>query len=277
MKLFLILLLMTTTLFAEKPTVFVSIPPQAWLVKSLAEDQVNVETLLPLGADPHTFDPTARQLSNLARASLYVTIGIPFEQSLTTRLRTLCPNMPTAAMDAGVQKRGGGCSGYHHEGHHHAEDPHIWSAPPCMAQMATNTLAAIQKLHGIDPGRLAAAFQKTIKQIQDFDRSFRDARKETTHPVWVVYHDSFSYLTDAYDIHTLVIEQDGKPQSARHLAHLIREARAAKASFIITSPRQETRHAQTIAEQLHAKLIPVDVLQEDWPTMMKQLITLLRN
>jgi len=37
-----------------RPVVFVSIPPQAWLVKRLAGDAAEVQTLLAAGVNPHT-------------------------------------------------------------------------------------------------------------------------------------------------------------------------------------------------------------------------------
>ena len=46
---------------AERPLVLVSIPPQAWLVKRLAGERVAVESMLADAADPHLFEPDARQ------------------------------------------------------------------------------------------------------------------------------------------------------------------------------------------------------------------------
>ena len=72
-----------------RPVVFVSIPPQAWLVKRLAGDAAEVQTLLAAGANPHTYEPDSRQLRKLSEASLYLTVGMPFETPLITRAATL--------------------------------------------------------------------------------------------------------------------------------------------------------------------------------------------
>ena len=82
----------TTGLFAtsanggEQPLVFVSIPPQKYLVEELAGDLVRVEVLLPPGASPATYEPTPRQLANLDRAAVYFQIGSPFEGPLLKKL-----------------------------------------------------------------------------------------------------------------------------------------------------------------------------------------------
>ena len=57
-----------TTGAAPKPIVFVTIPPQRWLVLTLAGEAVEVELLVAPGQNPHTFEPTGRQLARLARA-----------------------------------------------------------------------------------------------------------------------------------------------------------------------------------------------------------------
>ncbi|MBD3314780.1 MAG: hypothetical protein GF344_03255 [Chitinivibrionales bacterium] len=51
------------------PRVFVTIPQQAELVRLVAGDVVDVHTLLPAGQSPHSFSPTARQMTALAEAS----------------------------------------------------------------------------------------------------------------------------------------------------------------------------------------------------------------
>ena len=76
LRLLVLLAFAALTAAAERPVVFVSIPPQAWLVRRLAGDSVEVETLLTPGANPHTFEPGARQVKKLAGASLYLLLVV---------------------------------------------------------------------------------------------------------------------------------------------------------------------------------------------------------
>ncbi|WP_215146053.1 metal ABC transporter solute-binding protein, Zn/Mn family [Exiguobacterium qingdaonense] len=63
----------------DKMTVYAS----TFALKSMAEeiggDRVNVEMVIPPGADPHTYEPTSKQMTQIAEADLFLTIGHDFE------------------------------------------------------------------------------------------------------------------------------------------------------------------------------------------------------
>ena len=48
---------------SEEPTLYVSIQPLRSLVRGIVGDDFAVETLVPPGASPETFEPTARQIA----------------------------------------------------------------------------------------------------------------------------------------------------------------------------------------------------------------------
>jgi zinc transport system substrate-binding protein len=52
----------------NKPIVFVSILPQAGLAKAIAGDLIEIQTLVGAGQSPHAYEPTARQLVQLANS-----------------------------------------------------------------------------------------------------------------------------------------------------------------------------------------------------------------
>lgn len=89
---------------AQPLKVAVSIAPQAWLVDRIGGDLVAVETLIPAGSDPHTYEPKPSQVTTLSKADLYLTIGTGFEKAWLPRLSSITPSMPTVPMDAGVER-----------------------------------------------------------------------------------------------------------------------------------------------------------------------------
>src|SRR6056297_312515 len=58
-----------------RPSVVVSIHPVYDLVRQVAGETADVERMLPIGASPHTFDPTPRDVARLVNADLVVTVG----------------------------------------------------------------------------------------------------------------------------------------------------------------------------------------------------------
>ena len=260
---------------AERPVVVVSIPPQAWLVKRLAGEAVEVQTLLTTGANPHTYEPTARQVRKLAEAPLFFTVGMPFEAPLVSRAGKLNAALKVVAMDAGIAKRGA-----HAHDHGHAEsdhvcaangDPHIWLSPRLMCAMASNAVAALKQALPRQQPELDANLEKTLSELRAADDAVRERLRTLKERTWVVYHPSWGYFADEYGLTLLEIEQDGKAPSARHLAEVIGKAKSAGVTRVFTEPQYDKRPAQTLAAQVGARLVVIDPLQEDWPALMREV------
>ena len=263
------------TAAAEKPVVFVSIPPQAWLVRRLAGEAVEVQTLLTPGANPHTFEPGARQVKKLAEASLFLTLGIPFEAPLVRRAGKLNAALRVVGMDAGIAKLGA------HEEHVHGAgdpdtccgeggDPHIWLSPRLFGAMASNTVAALAALLPAQRGVLQTNLDRTVSEMDGVDRDVRAAVQRLPVKTWVAYHPSWRYFAADYGLTLLVIEEDGKAPSARHLADAIGAAHAAGAKVVFAEPQYDRRTAQALADQIGARLETVDPLREDWDALMRE-------
>lgn len=253
--------------------VCVSIPPQAWLVKRLAGDAVAVETLLMAGANPHTYEPTARQVRRLAEAAVFFRVGMPFEAPLAARAAKLNPGLAVASMDKGIVKRG--AHAHDHGAHDHVcaadGDPHIWLSARLMAVMASNTA---EVLSGRLPGRaaeVARRLEETVAEIGATDAAVRGRLRGVAGRTWVVYHPSWGYFAEEYGLSLLVIEQDGKAPSARHLARVIGAARAAGVRVVFTEPQYDRRPAETLARQVGARLEVIDPLAEAWPELMREV------
>ena len=69
-----------------QPTVVVTTNILGDVVRQVAGDQVNVETIMPAGADPHVFQASAQQVDLMMKADLLISNGEDFEERLARRL-----------------------------------------------------------------------------------------------------------------------------------------------------------------------------------------------
>ena len=123
------------------------------VVSRIAGEDVDVRTLLPIGADPHTFEPTPQDLVLLTQAALVFANGAELEASLEPILETA--SAPVVFLSDGLDLLPIGDSGReedheasydedhaddHEEAHdeehgdehvheHGAYDPHVWFDP----------------------------------------------------------------------------------------------------------------------------------------------------
>ena len=132
-----------TATAADLPVVFVSIPPQKFVVEHLAGDLARVEVMLPPGASPATYEPTPRQMAALNGAVLYLQIGVPFEGPVLAKISTLAPDLEVVDCRQGVTLVPMEDSD---DGHGHGPlDPHIWLDPVRMKTVARTTARALSE------------------------------------------------------------------------------------------------------------------------------------
>ena len=77
----------------SKHTVMVTIEPLRYFVEAIAGNRFTVKTMVPIGGNPETYDPTAQQMIELSHSDLYVKVGnIGFEQTWMKRLKANAPH-----------------------------------------------------------------------------------------------------------------------------------------------------------------------------------------
>ncbi len=76
-----------------KPLVYVSVLPQKYLAEQIVGDSVDVKVLVQPGHNPHSYDPTGKQMAQLGKASLLFTTGVPFESTWLPRISKLNPDL----------------------------------------------------------------------------------------------------------------------------------------------------------------------------------------
>lgn len=90
---------------AEPIKVFVSILPQTYFVQRVGGARVKVTVLVGPGQSPHAYDPTPRQMSELAKAKVFFRIGVPFEKSMIPKIESTFKNLTIVDTRKGIKLR----------------------------------------------------------------------------------------------------------------------------------------------------------------------------
>jgi zinc transport system substrate-binding protein len=256
---------------AEEPLgVFVSIPPQASLVQRIGGQRVTTEVLVRPGQDPHTFEPAAKQMVALARARVFFTVGLPFEEVLVGRIRANYRRLSIVDSALGIKKRRMDADEGRDDGHGEEDhagpagaDPHVWLSPAAIKTMAANMAKALGEVDSAH----AAEYDENLKALlQDVDA--RDAKIRAMLAPYrgraiYVYHPAFGYFCDAYGLEQRAVETGGKSPTPRQLRELIKQAKADGVKVIFVQRQFDQRGAQTVAQAIGGAVVPVDPLAED--------------
>jgi len=261
----------------ENLRVFVTVPPQAYMAKRLGGPAVTVHTLINAGQDPHTYEPTPRQATDLGRAHLFFTVGMPFEKRLVGKVVAGNRGLKVVDSTAGIPRLAmeedhhdeesghhkGGNSARKHGHHHGLPDPHVWLAPANAQRMAeTMALAMMAQrpdLQDILRGNLTALQGELAALDQRIAASLAPYQGRT----FYVFHPAFGYFADAYGLRQKAVETGGKSPTPRQLASLIRQAEADRIRVIFVQPQFDAKSGATLAQAINGTVAPLDPLAHD--------------
>ncbi len=255
-----------------QPILFVTIPPQKWLVEQLVDRDAKVEVMVRPGQNPHTFEPLGRQLALMAQAEGWFTIGMPFEQALLRKVRSAKPDLREFQTYRGVER----LEADHHHDHGDEEgavegDPHIWLSPVNMAQMATNVCADLRALwpeqSEVLQRRLGELSSRLV--VLQSELSARTAAVEGR--VFWVYHPSWAYYARSFGLRQRAVEESGREPSLRQMASLIKDAKEDKARVLFADPQFDPRPIERLARQIGAEVVVIDPLAGDWERNLRHV------
>jgi zinc transport system substrate-binding protein len=267
----------------EPVTVAVSIVPQAEFVEKVGGDKVKTVVIIPPGADPHTYEPSPKEMGEVSKASMYVTVGVdmPFEEVWINRFKSINTGTLIVNSSNGIELRKLAAHDHHEEGgaEEHAEeletnneetelDPHIWTSPANSKIMVENIYEGLAKTDPDNKTYYAQNRDAYLKELDALDARIREKLEGKKERNFMVYHPSWGYFAADYNLTMIPVEIEGKEPSAQDLAKVISLAKEKQVKVIFVQPQFSTGSAQSVAEEIGGEVVAVDPLAKDYVANM---------
>ncbi|MFH1019948.1 MAG: zinc ABC transporter substrate-binding protein [Pseudomonadota bacterium] len=259
--------ILAATAEAAKTRIFVTVPPQAYLAERIGGEAVEVHTLVGRGQDPHTFEPTPRQATALAGASLFFTVDIPFERQLAAKVAASNRKLRIVDSTRGIVRLP--LTEAHHETHakeDHADneaDPHLWLATANLRIMADNMAAALSGAMPEHKELLHKNLASLQREISALDKRLATTLAQHRGKTCYVFHPAFGYFAQAYGLKQKAVEISGKSPTPRQLTTLIRQAREDRVRTIFVQPQFDGKSAETVAQAINGAVVPIDPMDKE--------------
>ncbi len=169
------------------------------VVQQIGGDAIDLRILIPAGVDPHSFEPSPRQVAAMADADIIFTHGLGLEETMAPILKNMASEQKLiVAVAAHVPPLAGGDE-------HTGIDPHTWMDPNNVllwVDVIEQALTKADPAHAEDYAANASAYRQ---QLQELDAWIRqqvatippDRRKIVTD------HFIFSYFARRYGFEQL--------------------------------------------------------------------------
>ena len=251
-------------------------------VKRVGGERVDVFPLLPPNADPHTFQPGARDTARVADADLVLTVGLGLESGWLNELIENAARDPESIIELGDavdpiafmemeghhEEEEEGEGGDHDEGdeeeeeHNHGPlDPHFWFDPN-RVKRTVNDIAARLSMMDPDSGDFyranAEAYNSELDELHTWIQE-QVATIPADRRLMVTSHDSFQYFATTYKFEVVAAVFPGgtteREPSAQEIAELIDEIAEAGSPAVFTETSVSDTLAARIADEVGASII----------------------
>jgi zinc transport system substrate-binding protein len=274
----------------ERPVITVTIEPQRYFAEAIAGDRFRIETMVPKGSSPETYDPTPSQLIGLSKSKAYLRIGyIGFEQTWMEKLESNAPQMAVFDTSKGVKLIAD--NGHHHSEeeaageeessthhHHGGVEPHIWNSTRNAIIIARNTLNALVSLDKENEAYYTARYDSLCHDIIETDSLIvKMLPAGGSKKSFLIYHPALSYFARDYFLNQISIEEGGKSPSPAHLKELVELCQRENVKIIFVQPEFDKRNAEVIAQETGVRIIAINPLNYNWKEEMLNVADALKE
>jgi ABC-type Zn uptake system ZnuABC Zn-binding protein ZnuA len=225
------------------------------ITRNVAGDRLPVDALIPLGADPHAYQPTPQDAAKVADADVLIINGANLETFLAPILQNVSSKQLVVSASAGLTPRSDP-TGQHPEG-----DPHFWLDPNNVITYVENIRVGLSKADPAGSAIYAANAKRYTGELQALDSWILSQVQNVSpaHRLLVTNHETFGYFAGRYGF-TIVGAivpsiSSGAAPSAQELAALIDQIRSTHAPAIFLETGSNPQLADQIASETGVKVV----------------------
>jgi len=277
------------------PVVYASIYPMYDFAKNIGKDKIDLRMVVPAGAEPHDWEPTAKVMVQMEEADVFIYNGVGMETWADNIFTTLANDkliIVEASRGIDLLKFHGHEHDKEHEeqdeehdegGHHHGEyDPHVWLDPIRAIKQAENIKDALIQADESNRDFYEANYQEFADKLKALDARYKEALSNVKRKEIVVAHAAFGYIADRYGLEQIPVSglnPQEEPSAAKlvQITQLLREKDIKYVFFeTLTSPKLSEVLANEVGART-AVLNPIGGLTQEEIDAGKDYITVMEE
>ena len=244
--------------------------------QNIGNEMIDVTLLVPMGVDPHDWEPTIRDTERLQRADMIITNGIGYEHWIgslsTSNYQGIIVDTSNGILidydkkhdDEKHDDEKHDDEKHDDEKHKHGNlDPHIW-LNPVYAQLQVKNIA--NALSNSDPTNKNYYQSNAAIYNQELDLLDSKIRTDLSGcgTDFITFHDAFSYFAEEYGLtqHTIISSTDSHGEvTLQTLENIISLARELNIKVIFAEENTSTKTSQVIADEIGGKVLVLSPLE----------------
>ena len=283
-----------------KLKLFTTIYPFQFFSERIGGDLIEVESIIPPGADAHSMEVTMKKMMEIAESDAFIYSGTgleSFADAVVDAINDEDMKVVRAAEDVSF------ITGYKDEHEEHNEenhdekeeqnemnvDPHVWLDPMRSVIIAENIRDAFIEIDPANEGEYKKNFDALQKELEQLNTEFQELVNSAETRKFVVSHSAYGYWEDAYGLEQIAISglSPTDEPSQVELAKIIDTVRENNIKYIFFEPNLTNKIADMVKNETGTTPLELDNLEsisgenidanEDYFAIMRKNIEALSN
>ncbi len=180
--------------------IYTTVYPLQFIAEQIGGDSVDVKTIYPPGTDEHAYEPSQRDMIDLAEADLFFYIGLGLE-SFVAKAESTLKNERVRMIAVGEslsiseedehEDHAREEDDYHHD--HGDIDPHVWIDPILTKEMAGQILASMIEEMPEQQQAFETNYRNLAEQLDGLDAELSEVAANAKRKKFIVPHAAYGY------------------------------------------------------------------------------------
>jgi len=227
----------------------------------VGQEKVDVKLLVPIGIEPHDWEPTIKDIQQMQKSDLIIINGIGFESWLD-KLNEM--NYQGIVVDTSLGIITNMNTSTISENHvNKSKDPHIWLNPVFAKIQVKNIANAFSNSDPQNQQYYQENAANYIHELDSLDSKIRTELSGCSHD-FISFHDSFSYFAKEYNLtqHTIVSSYAPHVEpTAKTLENIINTAKDLNIKVIFTEETADPKTSKVIANEIGGTIMVLSPLE----------------
>ena len=241
------------------------------LVSQIVVDKVELNSVIPFGAEPHDWEPSPGAIKSIQESDMIVYNGIGFDSWIKKVLTELnSSNIVAIDISEGLKLLElSEDEGHEEDSLHSTYDPHIWLDPIFMKKQIELISKQLSKMDPINSQYYSNNTAILVEKLDSLDQYIKISFSNCELDEFIPFHNAFSYFNNrynltAYPVHGSAPEGEILPQDITQIITLANELGINTFySEDLADPRVINTLAQELSNSQVLSLSPLEGIAED--------------
>lgn len=231
------------------------------IAQNVAGDRVKVDSLLPVGIDPHAYQAIPSDVVKISESTVLILNGLEYEQFIESLLKNADGERLVITASDGIEPREMEEQGDEGEQEHETGDPHMWLAPNLVMAYVENIRDGLTEADPAGAEIFKANAETYIAELEDLDGwiTGQVAQIPVERRLLVTNHEALGYFADRYGFRvagTVIPSLSTEAAtSAQGMAAVIDQIRATNAPAIFLGEVENPALANQIAVETGVSVV----------------------